>query len=576
MKFFRHTLFIYSLLGIVIVIAAFLRFNALGSVPVSLYWDEAADAYNAYSLLLTGKDEHGYTYPLLIRSFDDYKMPGMVYLMSVGIGMFGLNEFGIRFFNAVFGVLMVLTTFFFVKELLRHENIEKLFKTQHKETVISILALLTAFLLAISPWHIQFTRTGYEASMATTVFLIGVVFFLKSLHNDKMLFLSAFFFALSLYFYRSMFLFLGLFLIAIGLIFGKEILTKMNRKMVIASALLFIVVALPITYKVFTPPGNSRGNEVSIFNNVDEKVSQYQLWAIQTGNGHLGNIIFNKRTVYLTEILNNYFSHFTVQFLFLFGDANERHAPRNMGMMYLWELPFLLLGIYALLIYAANKVKLTVFAWLLIAPVPAAISIFAPHALRTFNMLPIPQLIVAIGIMFGWYHFRKLFRPFYGGLIVLSVSFFLFSYLFNYYYHSVRLSAQAWGDGYKQANLYVAKHEKEYDIVLISGHYWQPYVYTLLYTKYDPYKYQEAGDRYRFGKYRFGGTSWEDYGPKEYGDVDLFEIAGNKKALVVLSPAEYEKQKQNLRELTRIMGYDQSTRFIIGELVKPQDETEAQ
>lgn len=570
MKFLRNRLFIYSLLGVILLLAAVLRFHELGSVPNSLYWDEAADGYNAYSLLLTGKDEHGYSYPLLIRSFDDYKMPGMVYLMSVGIALFGVSEFAIRFFNAVFGILMVGVTFFFVKELLRLDKVEHLFKTKYKEETITVLALMTSFLLSISPWHIQFTRTGYEASMATAVFLVGVVFFFKALKNPKLLMLSSFFFALSLYFYRSMFLFLGIFLLAIGLIYLRELLVKTERKYLVMSAIIFFVVALPITYKVFTPPGNSRGSEVSIFNNVDEKVSQYQMWAIQTGNGHLGNIFFNKRFVYTTEILNNYFSHFTIQYLFLFGDANERHATRNMGMMYLWEMPFLLIGLYTILLYSVRKVKLTIFAWILIAPIPAAISIFAPHALRTFNVLPIPQLIVSVGIIFVWYHLRTLLKPVFAVVMIGLIGFFLSGYLFNYYHHSNRLSASAWGDGYKQMNEYVKEHEKNYELVLISGHYWQPYVYTLFYTKYDPVAFQEDGNAKRFGKYQFGGTSWEKFGPPEYGKVDLFEIAGNKKTLVVLSPVEYELQKMNIQELSRIQSIDQSTKFIIGELKKPE------
>ncbi|KKQ38117.1 MAG: hypothetical protein US53_C0001G0022 [Candidatus Woesebacteria bacterium GW2011_GWA1_37_7] len=46
------------ILLLIILLAAFLRFWKLGSYP-ALNADEAAIGYNAYSLLETGKDEHG-------------------------------------------------------------------------------------------------------------------------------------------------------------------------------------------------------------------------------------------------------------------------------------------------------------------------------------------------------------------------------------------------------------------------------------------------------------------------------------------------------------------------------------
>ena len=68
------------LLGIVLL-AGFLRFWQLASLPPSLYWDEVSQGYNAYSILTTGKDEHQEFLPLArFQAFGDYKAPVNIYL----------------------------------------------------------------------------------------------------------------------------------------------------------------------------------------------------------------------------------------------------------------------------------------------------------------------------------------------------------------------------------------------------------------------------------------------------------------------------------------------------------------
>ena len=50
-------------LGVVLVLALFLRVFRLESAPASLYWEEAAIGYDAYSIYKTGKDYHGNPWP---------------------------------------------------------------------------------------------------------------------------------------------------------------------------------------------------------------------------------------------------------------------------------------------------------------------------------------------------------------------------------------------------------------------------------------------------------------------------------------------------------------------------------
>ena len=107
----------YKILIAIIIFAAFLRFYKLGSFPVSLYWDEAANGYNAYSIVKTKSDEYGTKLPLLFKSFNDYKLPGYIYLDTLFIKFLGLSEFSVRAPSAFFGTFAVITIYFLSKAI---------------------------------------------------------------------------------------------------------------------------------------------------------------------------------------------------------------------------------------------------------------------------------------------------------------------------------------------------------------------------------------------------------------------------------------------------------------------------
>src|SRR3972149_11420354 len=142
------------LLAFITLLAATLRFYKLGEVPVGLHRDEAFLGYNAYSILKTGQDITGARYPDHLRSFL-YSPAGYAYASVPFIAAFGLSVFSIRLASAVSGTFTVLVTFFLLKALFKDD------KYGQK------LALAGSFLLAISPWHINLSRTATENTLAT-------------------------------------------------------------------------------------------------------------------------------------------------------------------------------------------------------------------------------------------------------------------------------------------------------------------------------------------------------------------------------------------------------------------------
>lgn len=555
------------ILFFIVLLATFLRFWNVNQVPVSLYWDEVAIGYNAYAIAETGKDEYGKSFPLLFESYNDYKMPGYIYTAAIGIKFFGLSETTTRLPSVLFGILTVIFTYFLAKQffLLARQYQDKNEKFLTKNRIQSI-SLLTAFLLALFPWHLQFSRAAFEANGGLCFVVLGIWLLIKSIQERKFYFLAMLVLAISCYFYRSTLIFVPLLLFAIHLIFLKELLQK-NKRIIVAGTILFVVLVAPIYGAVFSPDGATRANEVSVFENLDEEVALHQMWAIQSGNGQLGNIFYNKRIVYGWEILENYFSHFTADFLFLEGDGNGRHGPQNMGLLYLVELPFLLFGLYFIWAYFPRKIKFALYSWLLLAPFPAAISISAPHALRTLHIVPILSLITAIGFFAVIMFCKKaIVRYLVIGVSVLLFLFFVASYLFNYYTTSTFLAAKAWGDGHKQMITAVQRIDDRYEKIIITGHHWQPYTYVLFYEQYDPRLFQESGSSKGFGKYIFGGTSWEKNNSEEWGEKNLKELVQDKKTLVVLSPGEFNKQGGNVKKIDEIRNTNNETIFIIGEL----------
>ena len=123
-----------------------------------LDWDETALGYNAWSLIRTGKDEYGQKWPLVFRSFDDYKPPLYFYLLIPIIKIFGLTDWAVRLPSALFGSLAVIAVYFLVKELFGKK---------------SLLPLIATFLFAISPWHLYFCRIGFEAKVGLSLNIIA-------------------------------------------------------------------------------------------------------------------------------------------------------------------------------------------------------------------------------------------------------------------------------------------------------------------------------------------------------------------------------------------------------------------
>ncbi len=178
------------ILILILVLGFFLRVYKVDQVPPSLTWDEAALGYNAYSILQTGRDEYGNFLPLIFKSFGDYK-PGLyVYLTVPFVAIFGLNELAVRLPSIILGSLIPLLAFLLIRKIFQSEDLK--------------LPLVTASLLAISPWAIHFSRGGWETNVAFFEILLAPYSMFKAKEGKKnYLILSVLLFSASIFSYLS-------------------------------------------------------------------------------------------------------------------------------------------------------------------------------------------------------------------------------------------------------------------------------------------------------------------------------------------------------------------------------------
>jgi len=541
------------LLLLILALGLLLRLWEVGNVPPSPDWDEAALGYNAYSILLTGRDEYGQFMPLVLRSFDDYKPALYSYLIIPFIKIFDLNIISVRLPAIIFGVLAVFATYLLVKEILSIEDKQGK-SNKYKET----LALLSAAFLSISPWHLQFSRIAFESSVAASFNIFSALFFLKGLRKPYFLALSVFLGALNIYMYQSEKVFVPLFFLSFFIIFRCDIL-KIGKKWLLLSFITGVVITLPMIISIITNQNAlMRAKGVSVFSDQTEFLKRNsEKVMFDKNNGKYLSLVFdNRRIEYFKAMVGGYISHFDLNWLFITGDIARHHAP-YMGIIYLFELPLILVGFYTLMFGNFNrKIKMAIFFWFLVVPIPASITSGVPHAVRTLNFLPLFQIFSAFGAYELIKGIRNLGKIYYKIpvtlfillIIVLNIAYYLNQYFIqqNYYY------SQDWQYGYKQVVSYLKPIAGNYDQIIVSNKapLDQSYIFFLFYLKYDPVAYLKSGGTIS-GGFKENHKGFSNY---SFRPIDWNEEKKNNKFLYVGLPGDFPSEAKLIKTIPYLNG----------------------
>ena len=440
----------WLLLSLVILLGGGLRTWGVDKVPPELFGDELDVGYQAYSLLHTGKDILGQAIPAYIHSLSEWRAPLLMYATVPSVATLGLNEWGVRTPEIVFGIL----------------TIPILFLLTYHTTRSKAISLFTCLALVFTPWHIYYSRAAFEAVLMIDLILLATLLFLK-----RRFILASLLFALSMYTYSTAVLFVPLWLV---------ILWRLTKnwpgwKVV----LLFSLVLAPLTYHVIAGPARDRFGSLSITH--DEEAMKEMLAKRAQDPSLLGRVFNNRYEVILNLFLKNYLHSFSTVFLFIKGDPIYRHSIQTTGQLLPVLFPFVIIGLFGL----AKKKHWVWWWWMALAPIPASLTVDGGyHATRLFLLMP--PLIVAAGA--GLTQVWEL-RKWLGVLALLAIVavFTQNAYVYAVYYRAN--SWRWWHVGYESAIKKLAVLAPGYDRVFINNTYEPALIRFLFWSGYPPDKF---------------------------------------------------------------------------------------
>jgi hypothetical protein len=515
----------------ILSLAFLLRVVDLDRFPSGFTPDEASFGYDAYSILKTGRDQWGVKFPLVLKSFGDYKSPLYTYLTIPSVAAFGLNKIAVRLPNALLGVLAV-----FVVYLLTGE-IGRLLKLGEKENIY--FQITAALFLSISSWHIMLSRGAFEANLITLFLPLGIYFFLK-----KNYFISALIFGLNLFSYHSAKVLTPVIFLGLIYFFRKRFLT--DWKKILISFFIFAAFFIVMVYTL-TIGGAARISERSITGGALEEGARIKIALIQKGvNPILARVLHNKYQVVANRFITNYSQYFSFRFLFKDGPAETTYGMLpGLGVIYGFE-GLLILGIIPIIFQRKYlKVVLIILVWLFISPVPAALATGVGFsANRAVAMIPSLQIIEALGV-FGWWFILRKFNRKTLAVLTFILSFWVAKdinkYFKAYYYDSPKISARGMSYGNLEVG-YWLKENVEGKVAVISKTLSEPHIYIAFANSWDPADYQEQTKSWRFDE---SGVNWVDQIPNYslgryvFQNVDWKVNIGKPNSLLVGRPEQF-------------------------------------
>jgi len=444
-------------------------------------------------------------------------MPLYIYFTVPFIKIFGLNEFAVRFSSAFFGSLTVLLVYYLAKELfiknsnppaggpklqnskqLKKLQNSKILKNPHYSLLIThYLPPTAAVLLAISPWHLFYSRLAFEANLCLFLVLAGFVFFFLSFRKVWFLIFSALFWSLSFYTYSSAFIFLPPLVLTSLFLYKKEIFKKKRIMPVILAILTFVIGFGHSFYSVWKVSLAKKAITVFSDPTLVDKFHHLRT-EYYARNPILARIWFNRFFYFGRISFVNYLKTFSPKFLFISGGGHPWHSIPNFGNFYLIETVFLILGIFVWK-KLKGKSKWFLLSWLVLAPLASAITVDAPHSTRSLTLI-IPMLIlISLGIIQMFNFFKKKRQRIFIYCLLITVYSLLFThFLYSYFCVYPRKLPGSLMYGLKEALVFVQNKNKDKKVVILNPPD-SPYIYTLFHLKINPNQFLDSVKRYGAG-----------------------------------------------------------------------------
>ena len=529
------------ILALILALAFFLRFYKLGEVPYGFSQDESAIGYNAFSIIETGKDEHGESFPLYFKAFGDYKLPIYIYSTIPAIKFFGLTEFAVRFPSALFGFLTVVLFYFFVKALTNNVR----------------LALLGTSLLAINPWHLHYNRITLEVSISLFFFVLGGFLLSKAFQRGKkgLFFLGTLCFIVDIYTYNLTRM-LSPVLLLLFLLFYRKKLKAISREEIITTIVISIGFLVPFLTTLFGPGGfgSAGGTLITSSAAVKAPLLEFRSYLIDLPS-LFTKLFFNTATLTVWRFLENFASYMSAPFLFVSGSTHGNHGIGNVGQFYLFELPLVVLGIYTIIRDKILWGRLLLL-WAIIVILVVSLTREAPQANRSFFLITPLVVFSAVGVFALGNLVKTLKNNKYRTLLIAAFALFagynIVYYFASYYVRFPVAYAKSWRSADKDISLYLGQVSSSYDKVIFDKKAGFVYTSLLFYQQIPPKEFQETAvyepddsegmsPLASFGKYEFRNIDWDKDG-KSKNTLIITSLEGKPEDKSVKAIFSYPKR----------------------------------
>jgi 4-amino-4-deoxy-L-arabinose transferase-like glycosyltransferase len=556
----------------IMLLATGIRLYKLGDVPVSLYWDEVAILLDAKVLAATAKDMHGRVwYQVMYPSYGDFKLPVYIWFSAIAVKILGVSSFAVRITSAIAGILTVLLAGGIANEITRQDK-----SARYRQ----IVTLTTMLVVAINPWPVMFSRTGFEGHLGQFLLGLSVWLLLKTKHKPWLSILAALIGGLATYTYFSVrfvwpvVFFLVTILHTYQLPIPKSIKLKRSVGWSIIAAIIFGITLIPMTKSpLYADSNRFRLSTSSVLNDTDYPIYSNQL-KLMAGNEFIDRAFYHRHLLMVQALLKNVSSNLSLSFLFVSGDPNLRHGTGEHGLFLFPFLPFLLIG-FSELAKRKPRILLLLIGWWLIGILPASVPNDTPHALRSLNALLPISLILGFGL--SWVFTKEGLTKFVShrpstlqpskllkilqAIIISTIFISSFSFLHHYFTYYPQDSAFDWQDGYTQLATELAKQSPGVSEIWVTPFEDRLYLWLLAYGPYTGAQIQAMPtDDYKvktIDNIKFAGFAWFNMG----------RLGGRTLIVDRVENLEYKIDNEPVKPLitTPIYGYDGEAKYLIAE-----------
>lgn len=458
-----------------------LRMYKLTQAPEGALIDELHFGYLAHSLLETGKDEHGISYPIVFKGFGDQKLPAYAYITMPFVAFFGLEVIAFRMPSVLMGTALIVLLYWLALEV----GLRKKW------------AVLIAFFAAVNPWSFFLSRIGFESNLALGFYVIGLAAFLRGIRQKSTpwLILGSLSFAATWYSYVAFRPVVGLLLLIVA---AHSIwLKQLQVKQVLIALVVFAIAVAPLFGSSAAAANNARFKQVGILSDqgIALRIDENRTFCSMQFPRLLCDVAFNKGVIVTRVLLSRYLETFSPEFLTTRGEEDIIFLTvQEFGQIYPLLYPLFILGIVALFYNKKSGITkngvVLIVAGLLLSPLPT-ILVGDPQKIRISALLPF--IFILLGVGAAYLHElleKKVFQMVVSCALVLGTTGYAYLYFVEYFtVHTV--SNEHHYQSYLPDMYTFLNTLEEETLIVIKPFYSDPLMFYAFYSKMDPATYQE-------------------------------------------------------------------------------------